>query len=233
MVAACRDLCAAMPGLFSVACACYRLRTAICHTLEILAVSRLLAQCRQLVGHFKHSNITSHALSEQQKQEGTQIPLYLVSQVAARWNSKYDMFDCLHKLRVPVTAVLSGASITEAVDQGLNLSPNQWVQVAMWALIWIPLRELSRASQTQPRSRCPQSFHWYLAWLRNATKMIPTLFSWPTNPRFSVRNCVPWALLRPQTWQHHPWAAIWWIIFFHGFSSYYVWTSWGQSLEWY
>ena len=130
MVAACRDLCAAMPGLFSVACACYRLRTAICHTLEILAVSRLLAQCRQLVGHFKHSNITSHALSEQQKQEGTQIPLYLVSQVAARWNSKYDMFDRLHKLRVPVTAVLSNASITEAVDQGLNLSPNQWVQVA-------------------------------------------------------------------------------------------------------
>ena len=67
MEAACRDLCAAMTGLFSVTCACHRLQTAIRHALEIPAVSRLLAQCRRLVGHFKYLNLASHALSEESK----------------------------------------------------------------------------------------------------------------------------------------------------------------------
>ena len=50
------------------------------------------------------------------------------------------MLDCLHRLRVPVTTVLSDASITKAADQGLNLSPNQWVQVENLSSVLDPFK---------------------------------------------------------------------------------------------
>ena len=129
MVAACREMKSLFPSIFTVICGCHRLQTVIRHTLELDSVRKLLGACRKLVGHFKHSNVASHALRERQKQEGKMRTLCLVSEVPTRWNSTFDMLARLLALRVPITAVLNDGRITKVADQMLNLTAQQWKQV--------------------------------------------------------------------------------------------------------
>ena len=52
------------PHLYAVVCACHRLQTAIRHCMN------LSSESRRLVGHFRHSDISSEALRQRQTQEG-------------------------------------------------------------------------------------------------------------------------------------------------------------------
>lgn len=94
----------------------------VMHWIHPLVCTKLLANCRQLVGHFKHSNVASHALQERKRQEGTTHPLGLISKVAIRWNSTFDMLQRLGKLHIAITAVLSDSAVTKSANQSLNLS---------------------------------------------------------------------------------------------------------------
>ena len=126
MVCAWRILESDLPDLLVVACACHRLQTALRHALDMASVSKLLAQCRRLVVHFKRSNIATHALKERQKKDGVKNPLNVIAEVPTRWNSTYDMLVRLNQLRVPLTAVMNDATVTKSGDQTLNLTASQW-----------------------------------------------------------------------------------------------------------
>ena len=104
------------------------------------SVSRLLEQSRRLVGHFKHSNVASHALREQQKNEGVSQPLSIISEVAKRWNSTYDMLSRLDKLHDAITIILNNTVVTKAADRGLGLSGAQWKLVHAMAQALEPFR---------------------------------------------------------------------------------------------
>jgi len=66
-------------------------------------VSKCVGAASRLVGHFSHSPLATGALNKRQEEmnitgENGQ-PLRLVQYVKTRWNSVYDMFDRLVKLR--------------------------------------------------------------------------------------------------------------------------------------
>ena len=126
--------------LFTVACACHSLQTAIRHALDTPATSKLLGQCRCLVGHFNHSNVATNALCERQKAEGVRQPLRPVAEVTTRWNSTHDTLCRLWKLRSHITAVLEDITVMKAADQPLNLSSAQWKLVKCAADMLEPFR---------------------------------------------------------------------------------------------
>ena len=99
--------------------------------MNLSSVSSLLSQSRRLVGHFRHSDIASEALRQRQTQEGFVQALNIIPENATRWNSVFFMIQRLHKLRFPISIVLSDPTVStgKASDQALNLSATQWDQV--------------------------------------------------------------------------------------------------------
>ena len=109
-------------------CMAHRLQTAIRHALDVEAVTKLLARCRKLVGHFKHSCLAAEALANRQTQlNASQQPLKVIQDVATRWNSSYYMLRRLLELRVSLTAVLCDSSVTpKQADRDMLLKDGQW-----------------------------------------------------------------------------------------------------------
>ena len=90
-------------------CAAHLLQTSIQHAIDSNhAVQNVLAACRRLVSNLKHSNQATEELLriEAQMDIGQ---LKIVHDVATRWNSGFFMLERVLKLRLPITAVLSGA----------------------------------------------------------------------------------------------------------------------------
>ena len=114
-------------GWESCACAAHLLQTSIRHAIDSnRAVQNVLAACRRLVTHFKHSNQATEELLriEAQMEIGQ---LKLVQDVATRWNSGFFMLERVLKLRLPITAVLSGAKKKDHRD--LLLKDQQWALI--------------------------------------------------------------------------------------------------------
>jgi len=62
----------------SVVCAAHRLQNAVKYAVEKKTMQKLLAKCRRLVGHFKHSALATNGLEEKQKALGFKPTLHLV-----------------------------------------------------------------------------------------------------------------------------------------------------------
>ena len=83
----------------------------------------MIAVCRKIVGHFRHSVHASEALKSRQQQ--MQIPAKKLKQdVATRWNSTLMMLES--RSRWPVSAVLSVSDVTNPKYRYLDLKPQQW-----------------------------------------------------------------------------------------------------------
>lgn len=128
MVAAGRRL-SATEGWSSNVCMAHLMQTAIRHALEdSRAIDKLLAHCRRLVGHFRHSCLATEALTSRQVQLNREkAPLKVVQDVCTRWNSSFYMLRRLVALRVPLTAVLCDKETTpKEADRQLLLKDHQW-----------------------------------------------------------------------------------------------------------
>ena len=102
--------------VFAVICACHRLQIAIRHCMSLSSASSLLSQCRRLVPHFHHSNITTEALRQWQMQEGFKEKLRVIPDNARLWNSVFYMLQRLVKLRMPITIVLRDPKVSKLSD---------------------------------------------------------------------------------------------------------------------
>ena len=99
----------------NVSCSAHRLQLAIKGALEghQRHLDRLLAKCRSLVGHFKHSALATSILDEKQRQLGIKQPLHVVQACATRWNSTFYMLHRLLQLKSPLVLMLADLSQKE------------------------------------------------------------------------------------------------------------------------
>ena len=86
-------------------------------------MQKLLAKCRRLVGHFKHSALATNGLEEKQKALGFKPTLHLVQEVATRWNSTFHMLQRLALLKQPIR------SMSEQDRASYDLSDVEWAMV--------------------------------------------------------------------------------------------------------
>jgi len=86
----------------SFICATHHLQNAVKHAVEKQSMQKLLAKCRRLVGHFKHSALATEDLIKKQKTLGFKKPLCVVQEVATRWNSTFYMMHRLVQLKQPI-----------------------------------------------------------------------------------------------------------------------------------
>ena len=88
-------------------------------------IEHMVAAAKKLVGHFKHSIVTSEALKQRQAQMGIEEKK-LIQSCVTRWSSCYEMLTRLLEMRWPVSAVLGNETVTKRSDWYLDLKSEQW-----------------------------------------------------------------------------------------------------------
>ncbi|KAI4892351.1 hypothetical protein NFI96_018662 [Prochilodus magdalenae] len=89
-----------------VPCMAHSLQRTVTVSLRDSGFESLLAKCRKIVGHFKHSPSNAHELSEQQVALG-QKQESLVQDVATRWNSTLEMVKRILRNKSPLITTLA------------------------------------------------------------------------------------------------------------------------------
>lgn len=84
----------------------------------------VLAKCRKIVGHFKHSPSNAHELMEQQVACG-QKQESLVQDVTTRWNSTLEMIKRIQRNKSPLTTTLAMQKTNVAMLTAQELSKLQ------------------------------------------------------------------------------------------------------------
>ena len=123
-------------GWSRIPCFAHTLQLAIQTGLVLPAVSEVLAKCRIIVGHFKHSHVAQTALEVKQGQLGLP-PHKLIQEVKTRLNSTYDMASRLLEQKQAVFSVLLDSR--KAAVRDLMLSPSEVMQVECIASVLEPL----------------------------------------------------------------------------------------------
>ena len=124
-----------------VNCFSHTLQLAVEDGLKIDQISKTLSVSRKLVGHFSHSSLALNALFEKEQGESK---LKLVQDVPTRWNSSFQMIECLLRLRVPIYSVIFDDNITKPGDRvKLDLKDNYWSIMEAIVSILGPLAEIT------------------------------------------------------------------------------------------
>lgn len=84
-------------------------------------LQQLLAKCRAIVSHFKHSTKASYALLKMQEQLNVNT-LKLKQDVRTRWNSIFYMLERLLEVKIPLSATLPQLDTSPP-----NLDSNEWI----------------------------------------------------------------------------------------------------------
>ena len=87
-------------------CVAHLVQRAVVMSLRDAGFDGLLAKCRKVVGHFKHSPANSDELHAQQASLGKKQE-ELVQDVPTRWNTTYEMIKCLRNNKEAVHATLA------------------------------------------------------------------------------------------------------------------------------
>ena len=101
------------------------LKNAVKHSIDKQSIQKILAKCRRLVGHFKHSALASDGLIKKQKTLGFKKSLCVVQEVAKRWNNTFYMMQRLVQLKQPIHLYLKD-TITKVEMKSYILSDHQW-----------------------------------------------------------------------------------------------------------
>lgn len=97
-----------------IRCNAHSIQLAVNKGLKSELISELLAKCRRVVGHFKHSPLATRALFEAQKKND--LPQSRLTQdIITRWNSTNDMLTSLLASHTAINAVLQSKIATEAM----------------------------------------------------------------------------------------------------------------------
>ena len=103
------------------------------HTLQLLVgaglslsdISSLTACCRKLVGHYKHSRLSTSALKDKQKNLNYRNHT-LIQDVSTRWNLSYFMLERLVEQRWAIYGVLHNDTVSKPDHKKLDLKEEQW-----------------------------------------------------------------------------------------------------------
>ncbi|XP_053387152.1 E3 SUMO-protein ligase ZBED1-like [Mercenaria mercenaria] len=106
-------------------CFGHTLQLCIKPALELQSVSKTVAKCRKLVGHFKHSTTLTAEMRKRQVTLGA--PEHELQQdVVTRWNSTYYMLQRVSEQRRVLTDIMLDTSITSKNDSALLLKDHEW-----------------------------------------------------------------------------------------------------------
>ncbi|XP_022180699.1 zinc finger BED domain-containing protein 1-like [Myzus persicae] len=108
-------------GIDHIPCAAHQLNNAVKNALksefeeddidtnqtEEVDMMKLVKMCRSIVGHFKHSEVSTRILHEKQKQLNSPV-LKLIQDIAIRWNSTLTMMERLLLVKEPLMLVSMG-----------------------------------------------------------------------------------------------------------------------------
>lgn len=125
-------------GMLSTGCFAHSLQLVV-HDgiLSQRYVSDIIAACRKIVGHFKHSSTATSRLHEYQKQLNV-ADHQLIQDVTTRWNSSYYMMERLLEHR-------QALALYAAENDGMDtLSPNQWDVLKNAVSLLGPFEEATR-----------------------------------------------------------------------------------------
>ncbi|XP_074537188.1 E3 SUMO-protein ligase ZBED1-like [Halichoeres trimaculatus] len=112
-------------GWASIRCAGHTLQLIVNTALKETTISRALGAARQLVEHFKRSELASTKLKMKQEQMNVKKNA-LIQDVSTRWNSTFHMIERLLEQRWPLTATLSDPEVTSRGKHYFDLKPEQW-----------------------------------------------------------------------------------------------------------
>ena len=100
-------------------------------------VRDLLAVCRSIVGHFKHSSVACHKLA--QIQENLDLPKHTLKQdVSTRWNSTLYMVESILEQKMALAAYAAENNIQQ-------LTPSQLEIARKMALVLSPVEEVTKS----------------------------------------------------------------------------------------
>ncbi|KAL1498403.1 hypothetical protein ABEB36_009209 [Hypothenemus hampei] len=95
------------------------------HTLQLVlkdaevktpGVEELLTKFRKIAAHFHRSDPARRKFEEAQIATSNSEPLQLIQMVITRWNSEYEMWDRMQKLRTPLSHVLAESPDLDAIS---------------------------------------------------------------------------------------------------------------------
>ncbi|XP_051958615.1 E3 SUMO-protein ligase ZBED1-like [Xyrauchen texanus] len=113
-------------GWSSVRCAGHTHHLIINSALKEPSINKATGAARNLVEHFRRSELANSKLKKKQQQMYT-TEHKLIQDVSTRWNSTYYMVSRLLEQRWPVTATLSDPEVTPRGKHYFDLKPEQWV----------------------------------------------------------------------------------------------------------
>lgn len=110
-------------------CFAHTLQLCIKPVLELPSVSKTVARCRKLVGHFKHSTTVTAEMRKRQKLLG-EPEHELVQDVVTRWNSTQMMLGRLSEQRRVLTDIMLDGKVTKKSDTSMLLKDSEWKAIS-------------------------------------------------------------------------------------------------------
>lgn len=102
-------------------CYAHTLNLIVTDALKHELVSNIIEKVKNLVSHFKRSNLDTEKLLKYQKDAGDQMPKKLVQEVKTRWNSTFYMLDRITNIQDAVKATVA------LLDKGIQtLTAEEW-----------------------------------------------------------------------------------------------------------
>ncbi|CAI6373453.1 unnamed protein product [Macrosiphum euphorbiae] len=146
-------------GIDHIPCAAHKLNNAVKNALksefeendidtnhtEEVDMMKLVKMCRSIVGHFKHSEVSTRILHEKQKQLNSPV-LKLKQDIAIRWNSTLTMMERLLLVKEPL--MLVSMSLPRCPNMPSN---EQWQTINDFVLLLKPFESLTIQLSSEQR----------------------------------------------------------------------------------
>ncbi|KAH9374227.1 hypothetical protein HPB48_013712 [Haemaphysalis longicornis] len=108
-------------------CAAHTLQLCVQKALSVTGVERLLAVCRRVVCHFKHSSSHQAVLSKHASDLGMPRKK-LQEDIATRWNSTYVMINSLIELKEPLRRAMEDATDSKTLTPHITGAEWDWLE---------------------------------------------------------------------------------------------------------
>ncbi|XP_013145332.1 PREDICTED: zinc finger BED domain-containing protein 4 [Papilio polytes] len=118
-----------------VSCTVHQLQLCVRSAFETFEVKELIAKCKMISGHFKHSKIAQEELTKIQKEQLTQLPLRIIQDSVTRWNSTFYMIERFLKIKDSLCLYASKHNIPQ-------ISPEEWSSLNKIVSILTPFEEI-------------------------------------------------------------------------------------------
>ena len=147
-------------------CFAHTLQLCIKPVLELPTVSKTVAKCRKLVGHFKHSTTLTAEMRKRQKM--LSVPEHvLVQDVATRWNSTQTMMERLYEQRRVLTDIMLDSKFTKKTESVLLPKDHEWDVICDLSSVLKDLTQVTTYMCTEKDVSCSQIYPIVCGLIRN------------------------------------------------------------------